>query len=425
MPFYLTGNPVPSASVLDIRDNSQNLDLALNDITSSLWADRLGRNRMTWYGMESAFTVKLSDFELRFISQITEQETAFDVAQADKESRFTTQLDGQDARFDAFIASSGYDIIGDYTVGTIPVGNPLTITEYNQLIRYNNELYKLTAATDIPFTASGKTDETWTATDSAHFVSVGDAALRQNLGSSDGLKWVGKCKDLSSLRTIEPTISGQSIILERAVIGGPLLNVIITHNPAAADAVDDGYSRFVTAGGAVWDADISFGHNVFLAGYSDELNNLADCLNMIIQDKVNKFISRGYVAGGVDSEIRIPPNPNAENATVFYMNKKSVKIPSFLRVHSAPAAIYDYSDFTTGVGIIGSNEFDGLTNDMMYRNNGGGWGAGAGASNSHNSGGFIGNGCLIKGPNTTSNPNATTYPGVRWGNVTYPGGDQA
>ncbi|HIF6351411.1 TPA: hypothetical protein PBW00_005277, partial [Klebsiella pneumoniae] len=253
-------------------------------------------------------------------------------------------------------------------------------------------------------------------------LSVGDIL---NLSSSDGFKYIGKCKSVASLRTIEPTISGQSIILERAVIGGPLLNEIITHNPAASDAVDDGYSRFVTAGGAVWDADISFGHNVFLAGYSDELNNLADCLNMIIQDKVNKVISRGYVAGGVDAEIRIPPNPNAEGMTYFYMNKKSVKIPSFLRVYSAPAAIYDYSDFTTGVGIIGSNEFDGLTNDMMYRNNGGGWGAGAGASNSHNSGGFIGNGCLIKGPNTTSNPNATTYPGVRWGNVTYPGGDQA
>ncbi|MDV8962115.1 hypothetical protein R6T33_22405, partial [Klebsiella pneumoniae] len=253
-------------------------------------------------------------------------------------------------------------------------------------------------------------------------LSVGDIL---NLSSSDGFKYIGKCKSVASLRTIEPTISGQSIILERAVIGGPLLNEIITHNPAASDAVDDGYSRFVTAGGAVWDADISFGHNVFLAGYSDELNNLADCLNMIIQDKVNKVISRGYVAGGVDAEIRIPPNPNAEGMTDFYMNKKSVKIPSFLRVYSAPAAIYDYSDFTTGVGIIGSNEFDGLTNDMMYRNNGGGWGAGAGASNSHNSGGFIGNGCLIKGPNTTSNPNATTYPGVRWGNVTYPGGDQA
>ncbi|MGF3111528.1 hypothetical protein ACQV4M_26730, partial [Klebsiella pneumoniae] len=152
-------------------------------------------------------------------------------------------------------------------------------------------------------------------------LSVGDIL---NLSSSDGFKYIGKCKSVASLRTIEPTISGQSIILERAVIGGPLLNEIITHNPAASDAVDDGYSRFVTAGGAVWDADISFGHNVFLAGYSDELNNLADCLNMIIQDKVNKVISRGYVAGGVDSEIRIPPNPNAEGVTNFYMNKKSV-----------------------------------------------------------------------------------------------------
>lgn len=66
MPFYLTGNPVPSASVLDIRDNSQNLDLALNDITSSFWSDRLGRSRMSWFGLESAFTVKLSDFESRF-----------------------------------------------------------------------------------------------------------------------------------------------------------------------------------------------------------------------------------------------------------------------------------------------------------------------------------------------------------------------
>ncbi|MBE0015226.1 hypothetical protein FOT82_17795, partial [Raoultella planticola] len=212
MPFYLTGNPVPSASVLDTRDNSQNLDLALNDITSSLWADRLGRNRMTWYGMESAFTVKLSDFELRFISQITEQETAFDVAQADKESRFTTQLDGQDARFDAFIASSGYDIIGDYTVGTIPEGNPLAITEYNQLIRYNNELYKLTAATNIPFTASGKTDETWTATDSAHFVSVGDAALRQDLGSGEGFKYIGQVRSAAALALL-PGSDGDRVLL--------------------------------------------------------------------------------------------------------------------------------------------------------------------------------------------------------------------
>lgn len=82
-------------------------------------------------------------------------------------------------RFNTFIASSGYEVIGDYTAG------PLTLTEYNQLIRYNKKLYKLTAATDIPFTTAGNTDETWADTDAAHFVSVGDAALRQNLASGE------------------------------------------------------------------------------------------------------------------------------------------------------------------------------------------------------------------------------------------------
>ncbi|MCB7637584.1 hypothetical protein KAF70_22655 [Klebsiella pneumoniae] len=168
MSTYKTGNPLGSAAVKDLFDNAENLDFALNSLTALIWTDRLGKVRPSFFGMETSF-----------LSQMASQE-----------SRFTSQLADQDTRFDTFIASSGYDIVGDYTVGTIPEGNPLTITEYNQLIRYNNELYKLTAATNIPFTASGKTDETWTTTDSAHFVSVGDAALRQNLGSDEGAKKV-------------------------------------------------------------------------------------------------------------------------------------------------------------------------------------------------------------------------------------------
>ncbi|CAH6296459.1 hypothetical protein MXX25_07480 [Klebsiella pneumoniae] len=377
-----------SSSPEVLLKNATNLDKLVNGRESESLPDRFGVLRKTWHGMEMIFS--------RFIDYIT-------------------------GRGEQAVAAIGWQELGNWAVG-------LVVDNRQQIVYYNGSWYKYLG--ELEHVIAGDSPENdggvWSAANpTGKWSNIGDAALRSNLGLSDGLKWIGKCKDLSTLRTIEPTISGQSIILERAVVGGPLLNVILTHNPAASDAVDDGYSRFVTAGGAVWDADISFGHNVFLAGYSDELNNLADCLNMIIQDKVNKVISRGYVAGGVDAEIRIPPNPNAEGVTDFYMNKKSVKIPSFLRVHSAPAAIYDYSDFTTGVGIVGSNEFDGLTNDMMFLNNGGGWGAGAGASNSHNSGGFIGNGCLIKGPNTTSNPNATTYPGVRWGNVTYPGGNQA
>ncbi|AUV40500.1 hypothetical protein C2U50_29280 [Klebsiella pneumoniae] len=137
--------PVPSTDIRNTVFAGAKLD---EEVTGSgeYYTDRLGVKRLTNTGRNNKFNA----------------------AQQERESRF-----------DAFIQSSGYEVIGDYTAG------PLTITEYNQLIRYNNELYKLTAATNIPFTASGKTDETWTTTDSAHFVSVGDAALRQNLGSNE------------------------------------------------------------------------------------------------------------------------------------------------------------------------------------------------------------------------------------------------
>ncbi|HBQ3236261.1 hypothetical protein [Klebsiella pneumoniae] len=146
MSTYKTGNPLGSAAVKDLFDNAENLDFALNSLTALMWTDRLGKTRRSFFGMESAFV---------------------------------TQLTSQENRFNTFIQSSGYQIVGDYTAG------PLTLTEYNQLIRYNNELYKLTAAIDIPFTTAGNTDETWTSTDAAYFVSVGDAALRQNLGSDE------------------------------------------------------------------------------------------------------------------------------------------------------------------------------------------------------------------------------------------------
>ncbi|WP_151445331.1 hypothetical protein [Klebsiella grimontii] len=135
-----------STSPQVLLKNAINLDKLVNDRESESLPDRFAVLRRTWFGMEKAHD---------------------------------RQMQSQENRFDTFIASSGYDVIGDYTSG------PLKIEEYNQLIRYNNELYKLTAATDIPFTTAGNTDETWTSTDAAHFVSVGDAALRQNLGSDE------------------------------------------------------------------------------------------------------------------------------------------------------------------------------------------------------------------------------------------------
>ncbi|MDO0724971.1 hypothetical protein [Klebsiella pneumoniae] len=161
MPFYLTRDPVPSADMRNVFDNAQNLDLALNDLTSSLWTDRLGRSRMSWFGLESAFSVKLSDFESRFTSQIVEQEATFDASQADKENRFQH-----------FLVSSGYVFLGDYEDG------PFQFSARNQYIRYDSQYYRLNAATDVGFTTTG-TDATSFANDVTHFVLMDGDTLRQ------------------------------------------------------------------------------------------------------------------------------------------------------------------------------------------------------------------------------------------------------
>lgn len=151
MTTYATNNPIGSMDPKDLFDNAQNLDFAVNDITKAIWKDRFGRSRPTMFGMEQAFSA---------------------------------QLLSQKQRFDNFIQSSGYKVIGEYTSG------PLTVTDYNQLIRYQNELWKLTAATIIPFTTTGNDAASW-ANDSAHFVSVGDAALRQQLAAPGGVSLIG------------------------------------------------------------------------------------------------------------------------------------------------------------------------------------------------------------------------------------------
>ncbi|HBX2646338.1 TPA: hypothetical protein MHU12_18285 [Klebsiella pneumoniae] len=211
-----------STSPQVLLKNAINLDKLVNDRESESLPDRFDVLRRTWFGMEKAHD---------------------------------RQMQSQENRFDTFIASSGYEVIGDYTAG------PLTLTEYNQLIRYNNELYKLTAATDIPYTTAGNTGETWNSADSLHFVSVGDAALRQELSFSDGLKLIGECENLDALRAVEPTFNGQQIYLRARVSGwesstsgtpwgGGKFRYI--ENLPTQLQIDDSGSIIKTAGGAHW-----------------------------------------------------------------------------------------------------------------------------------------------------------------------------
>ena len=151
MTTYNTGNPLGSAAVKDLFDNAQNLDIALNSNAVIAWSDRLKRNRRTFWGMEQ---------------------------------EHSAQMLIQKQRFNIFIQSSGYQVTGNYTDG------PLTISDYNQLVRYNGELWKLNPSVDVPFSTSGNDSSSWLA-DSASFSSVADAYLRQELASDGGSGLIG------------------------------------------------------------------------------------------------------------------------------------------------------------------------------------------------------------------------------------------
>lgn len=134
MTTYKTGNPLGSAAAKDLFDNAQNLDFALNDISKTIWQDRLVRNRKTWYGI---------------------------------------QRDAQEA-----IASFGYITLDSFEDGA-------TLTLPNQVLRWqeNGEYYRW----DGEYPVGGKVVVEGSAPDSSGgiglgaWLSVGDATLRGNL----------------------------------------------------------------------------------------------------------------------------------------------------------------------------------------------------------------------------------------------------
>ncbi|MEY7698896.1 hypothetical protein [Klebsiella quasipneumoniae] len=276
---YNTGNQRPSNSMKDLNDNALVYDDFLNGDADEV-IDRLGKSMPT-------IRKTIRDANDKFHSQITLQDSLFLNSQIDKENRFASFLD-----------SSGYVFLGDYQNG------PFQFSARNQYIRYNNQYYRLNTATDVGFTTTG-TDATSFANDVTHFVLMDGDTLRQNLGSSEGFGLVGKCPNISTLRTIEPSYSGQSIILEKCDADGVLLNVQLHHDPYDIFSPDDGFSVFVTPGGARWKPDLTHGYNVALAGLKRDLSNLADCFDRVRDSIINRIKANGRV-NNILCKIMIP-----------------------------------------------------------------------------------------------------------------------
>ena len=188
MSEYDTGNPVPSASIPDAWDNMQSIDRFANSSDETI-TTRTGKQLDTLHGINvkadsqrteqqdsfelsqseraSSFEEKTNEFESRFSSQLSAQESTFSESQSDKENRFQQ-----------FLNASGYVFLGDYQDG------PFQFSARNQYIRYDNQYYRLNAATDVGFTTTG-TDATSFVNDVTHFVLMDGDTLRQNLGSSE------------------------------------------------------------------------------------------------------------------------------------------------------------------------------------------------------------------------------------------------
>lgn len=145
-----TQAPVPSTDIRNAVFAGAKLDEEVTG-TGEFYTDRLGVKRLTNTGRNNQF----------------------DAAQLDRANRF-----------EQFLLSSGYVFLGDYEDG------PFQFSARNQYIRYDNQYYRLNAATDVGFTTTG-TDATSFANDVAHLVLMDGDVLRQELASPSGASNVG------------------------------------------------------------------------------------------------------------------------------------------------------------------------------------------------------------------------------------------
>ncbi|HBB8100201.1 TPA: hypothetical protein J8772_005425, partial [Escherichia coli] len=145
-----TNKPIPSEDPRDLKFNAGKIDEEVNG-SADYYIDRFGAQRLTNTGRNNQF-------------QDAQTQREYD--------------------FQQFLLNSGYQFLGDYENG------PYTITGLNQIIRYQNELWRLNAATNPPYTTTGVNSTSWT-TDVTHLVSVGDASLRADLSLDTGSALVG------------------------------------------------------------------------------------------------------------------------------------------------------------------------------------------------------------------------------------------
>lgn len=149
-----TNKPIPSEDPRDLKFNAGKIDEEVNG-SADYYTDRFGVQRLTNTGRNTQFQNQMEQ-------------------QADD---WLTQFNQQESDFQQFLLNSGYQFLGDYENG------PFQFSARNQYIRYDNQYYRLNAATSTGFTTTGTTADTF-ANDVTHFVLMDGDTLRQDIFST-------------------------------------------------------------------------------------------------------------------------------------------------------------------------------------------------------------------------------------------------
>lgn len=172
---YDTLNPVPSTDPRDLYDNAAITDKYVNG-DQPFVADRLGKQRRTWMGMEEDFN---------------------------------NAQTGRAAQFDAFLTSSAFVWLGDYGAG-------LTFTSRSQYTVRNGYAYRLADSTTLPYTTTGN----WTLEQTKFSLVNSDDILRQDLSQPPGSGLLG----FSEAQTYPSGTAGSVLktLLRRAIFVAPI-----------------------------------------------------------------------------------------------------------------------------------------------------------------------------------------------------------
>ncbi|KRP60302.1 glycosyl hydrolase family 28-related protein [Pseudomonas trivialis] len=275
---YDTLNPVPSTDPRDLYDTAAITDKYVNG-DQPFVADRLGKQRRTWMGMEEDFK---------------------------------NAQEGRATQFDQFLAGSAFVWLGDYGAG-------ITFTSRSQYTVRNGYAYRLADSTTLPYTTTGN----WALEQTKFSLMNSDDILRQELSQPSGAGMSG----FSEAEAYPPGTVGLALksaarktVKSFGAVGDGTTDDTAAVLAAIADAGENGVvvfdrnSEFLVSGGVVvqltgqqWigeggqrSARLKKGSNGDLV----RMGNLSSISDLTLNNNGDNFTGRGiYIPSGFSQNL--------------------------------------------------------------------------------------------------------------------------